>query len=139
MCFEEIVKRKRCAKHLDGSMKDYRDCRCTSIWLGRVLTNLNPGILLSLHTTPTSSLCLQSETPMPLDGHSAKVASLPVQWRLSNQMRPDQTKQIFISLPLGGSFPLLVETTKEDRFPLKGELGSPKTVHSACTEDTSII
>lgn len=65
----------------------------TSTWLGRVLTNLNPGILLSLHTTPTSSVCLQSDTPIPLEGHRAKVRSLPLQWRLSNQMGPEPDKR----------------------------------------------
>lgn len=80
----------------------------TSMWLGRVLTNLNPGILLSLHTTPTSSVCLQSDTPIPLEGHRAKVLSLPLQWRLSNQMGPDKTgqKRNPSVLPLGGIFPL---------------------------------
>lgn len=72
---------------------------CTSTWLGRMLINLNPGILLSLHITPTSSLCLQSETPIPLEGHCAKVFSLPVQCRLSNQMGPDgeKNKEIMFS------------------------------------------
>lgn len=68
-------------------------CVFTSTWLGRVLTNLNPGILLSLHTTPTSSVCLQSDTPIPLEGHRAKVLSLPLQWRLSNQMGPEPDKR----------------------------------------------
>ena len=43
------------------------------------LSNLNPGILFSLHTTPTSSVCLQSVTPQPLEEQAARVASLPVQ------------------------------------------------------------
>lgn len=60
----------------------------TSIWLISELSNLNPGILLSLHTTPTSSVCLQSVTPQPLEEQAARVASLPVQWILSNQMGP---------------------------------------------------
>lgn len=61
----------------------------TSTWLGMVLMNLNPGIRLSLHTTPTSSVCLQSDIPIPLDGHWANVLSFPVQWTLSNQICPD--------------------------------------------------
>lgn len=58
------------------------------------LRNLNPGILLSLQTTPTSSECLQSDTPMPLDSHCARVLSFPVQWTLSNQMRPEEPGEI---------------------------------------------
>ena len=60
----------------------------TSILLVIVLINLKPGILLSLHTTPTSSECLQSDTPIPFEGQRARVLSFPVQWTLSNQMRP---------------------------------------------------
>lgn len=62
----------------------------TSTWLRSVLTKRKPGMRLSLQTTPTSSECLQSDTPMPLEGQSASVVSLPLQCRLSNQMGPEQ-------------------------------------------------
>lgn len=81
----------------------------TCTLLAMVLMNLNPGILLSLHTTPTSSVCLQSETPIPLDMHSARVFSFPVHWTLSNQMRPEkkQDSQHIVDTsrpPQGGIF-----------------------------------
>lgn len=63
------------------------------MWLIIELSNLNPGILLSLHTTPTSSVCLQSVTPQPLEEQAARVASLPVQCTLSNQMRPEGNRE----------------------------------------------
>lgn len=48
---------------------------------------------LSLQTTPTSSECLQSVTPTPLERQSASVPSLPLQCRLSNQMGPEQREE----------------------------------------------
>lgn len=56
-----------------------KSMRLASMWLTNELSNLKPGILLSLHTTPTSSVCLQSVTPQPLEEQAARVASLPVQ------------------------------------------------------------
>lgn len=107
-------RQRRCHEKQLESTSVSDTARFTSKWLGRVLTNLKPGILLSLHTTPTSSLCLQSETPIPLEGHSARVFSLPVQWRLSNQMGPDETRQKCITASVVEDiFLLVVETTKE--------------------------
>lgn len=78
-------------KHLhEGNIKN---TRLASMWLTNELSNLNPGILLSLHTTPTSSECLQSVTPQPLEEQAARVTSLPVQWTLSNQMGPEGGKE----------------------------------------------
>lgn len=50
--------------------------------------NLKPGMRFWLHTTPTSSECLQSDTPKPLDSHWARLFSPPVQCTLSSQIRP---------------------------------------------------
>lgn len=68
----------------------------TSTSLLIVLMNLWPGIRFWLHTTPTSSVCLQSDTPKPFEGQLAKDVSLPVQWTLSSQMRPvvEGTKKV---------------------------------------------
>lgn len=60
----------------------------TSTLLPAELMKLNPGILFSLQTTPTSSVCLQSDTPSPLWGQRARDVSCPLQWTLSNQIRP---------------------------------------------------
>lgn len=54
---------------------------------------MKPGILFSLHTTPTSSVCLQSVTPQPFDVHAARVVSLPLQWTLSIQIFPEGEKK----------------------------------------------
>lgn len=60
----------------------------TSIRLSRESSVLKPGILFSLQTTPTSSVCLQSDTPQPLELQEASEDSLPVQWTLSSQILP---------------------------------------------------
>lgn len=54
--------------------------------------NLKPGMRLGLHATPTSSECLQSDTPKPLDWHWARLFSAPVQCTLSNQIWPGTTR-----------------------------------------------
>ncbi len=66
----------------------------TSTLLFMVLMNLWPGMRFWLQITPTSSLCRQSDTPKPFEGHSAKDFSLPVQWTLSSQMRPVEQRTI---------------------------------------------
>lgn len=69
----------------------YFDCQYvgpTSWLLAWFRMNLNPGMRFELHTTPTSSECLQSDTPKPLDSQWARLFSLPVQCTLSSQIRP---------------------------------------------------
>lgn len=44
-----------------------------------------------VHTTPLSSLWLQSVTPQPLEAHSARELSVPEQRILSSQMGPVDT------------------------------------------------
>lgn len=70
----------------------------TSSLLAWFWMNLKPGMRFWVHTTPTSSECLQSETPKPLEWHWARLFSPPVQCRLSNQIWPERqrVKQIDI-------------------------------------------
>lgn len=60
----------------------------TSTSLLLTLMCLNPGMRFCVQTTPTSSECLQSETPNPFELQSEIDASLPVQCTLSNKIGP---------------------------------------------------
>lgn len=73
------------------------DCKYAGLWaptssLLPFWVNLKPGMRLGLHATPTSSECLQSDTPKPLDWHWARLFSAPVQCTLSNQIWPGMTR-----------------------------------------------
>lgn len=52
------------------------------------LESEKPGRRWSLQMTPASSSWVQSLFPQPLEVHSATLRSVPLQLRLSSQMRP---------------------------------------------------
>lgn len=70
------------------------NCERVALWaptsplLAWFWMNLKPGMRFWVHTTPTSSECLQSDTPKPLDWHWARLFSPPVQCTLSSQIWP---------------------------------------------------
>lgn len=52
------------------------------------LESEKPGRRWSLQMTPASSSCVQSLFPQPREAHSVTLCSVPLQLRLSSQMRP---------------------------------------------------
>ncbi len=59
--------------------------------VGKGVNKLESWDSLVAANHPYILVCLQSDTPMPLDSHWAKLFSFPVQWTLSNQIRPKNT------------------------------------------------